>query len=244
MQENNPHPSTAMNMKLILTGMILVFIIVQVGFHATYIKHFPTFTGFTWVHHIHGALMAAWVILLVVQPILIIQKRYTIHRFLGKLSYVLAPLMFISMLFIARQNYQSGLLKKSVVDVMANQSITWMQIVLFAIFYSLAIYFRKRTDWHMRFMIGTAILMLGPPMNRMLFYYFPSIGVSNILPLVLFLKTAMAALLFLNDLTKKKNWVPCLIVMSAFLFADLVFYERYAAPWQAIGKMIVHYLYQ
>lgn len=244
MQENNPHASTPINRKMILAGMILVFIIVQVGFHATYIKYFPTFTKFKWVHHIHGALMAAWVILLFVQPLLIFKQKFTIHRFLGKLSYVLAPLMFVSMILIAKQNYQSGLLKKSVVDVMANQSITWLQILLFALFYSLAIYFRKKTVWHMRFMIGTAILMLGPPMNRILVSYFPEMGVSTILPLVLGLKTAVAACLLIGDVAKKSNWIPYGIVLGAFLFADLVFVERYAAPWQSIGNLIVRYLYQ
>ncbi len=115
----------------IIFGMIVMFVIVHIGFHATYIKQFPEFQKFTWVHHVHGALMGAWVLLLLVQPILIHKKKFTTHRFLGRLSYAVAPCMIVSMIFIARQNYQTGIIEKSSTDVMAIQSITWMQIIMF-----------------------------------------------------------------------------------------------------------------
>lgn len=67
-QDHLNHPSQK-NIKAIIPGMILMFVIVHIGFHATYLKHIPEFTGFTWTHHIHGALMASWVFLLVLQPI-------------------------------------------------------------------------------------------------------------------------------------------------------------------------------
>ncbi|MBP6174614.1 MAG: hypothetical protein KA458_13790, partial [Saprospiraceae bacterium] len=69
MQQASINHITQTNIKLIITGMILMFIIVHIGFHATYLKHFPEFTKFNWIHHIHGALMGAWVLLLVVQPV-------------------------------------------------------------------------------------------------------------------------------------------------------------------------------
>ncbi len=237
---NEPAP---INTKAIIVGMILMFIIVHIGFHATYIKHFPEFKGFAWLHHIHGALMGAWVLLLVVQPILIHKQKFAAHRFLGKLSYIIAPLIIISMFFVARENYQTGVLKKTAVEVMAVQSITWMQLFMFVLFYSLAIYFRRYPYKHMRFIIGIAIIMLGPPINRILFSYFPEIGIANILLIALYLKTAVAAALFFNDLIKKKNWIPYLIVLSAFVLADIVYYARHSAAWQAFGKFVVNNLY-
>jgi hypothetical protein len=187
--------------------------------------------------------MGAWVLLLVVQPILIHKQKFAAHRFLGKLSYVITPLIIISMFFVARENYQTGILKKSPVEVMAVQSITWMQLFMFVLFYSLAIYFRKFSYKHMRFIIGIAIIMLGPPTNRILFSYFPEIGVANILLIALYLKTALAAALFLSDFIKKKNWTPYLIVLSAFILADIVYYARYSAAWQAFGRFVVNNLY-
>lgn len=146
------------------------------------------------------------------------------------------------MFLIARQNYQTGILNKDSIDVMAIQSITWMQLFLFVFFYSLAIYFRKNTYWHMRFIIGTAIIMIGPSMNRILISYFPNIGVSNILPIVLYLKTILAASYFLSDFSKKKNWTANLIVVIAFLFSDLVYHARYSDTWQTFGNFIINNL--
>ncbi|WP_460561673.1 hypothetical protein [Ferruginibacter profundus] len=227
----------------IIFGMILVFIIVHIGFHATYIKEFPVFQKYNWLHHIHGALMGSWILLLLLQPILIHRKKFATHRFLGKLSYAIAPCMIVSMVLVARYNYQTGILKKSAADVIATQSITWMQIVMFVLFYSLAIYCRKNPYKHMRFMIATAIIMLGPPINRIIVSYFPGVPIPYIFLIALYIKTSVAAALFLNDVMKKKNLMPALIVLSAFLFSDIVFHARYSAAWQAIGRFIVNTFY-
>jgi hypothetical protein len=227
----------------IIIGMILMFIIVHIGFHATYIKQFPLFEKYNRVHHIHGALMGSWVLLLLVQPILIHYKKFAAHRFLGKLSYAVAPCVIVSMVFIARNNYETGILKKSAAEVMATQSITWMQIVMFVMFYSLAIYFRKNPYNHMRFMIATAIVMLGPPINRIIFSYFPDVPTLYIFLISLYVKTGVAAALFLNDFIKRKNWRPCLVILSVFLFSDAVFHARYSDAWQAVGKFIVNTFY-
>lgn len=236
------HPA-AIKARNIIFGMILMFVIVHIGFYATYIREFPVFEKYNWIHHIHGALMGAWVLLLLVQPILIHYKKFTVHRFLGKLSYAVAPCVIVSMVFIARQNYQTGILKKSAAEVMAIQSITWMQIVMFVLFYSLAIYYRKNSYNHMRFMIATAIIMLGPPINRILFSYFPDVPVLYILLISLYVKTAVAVALFLSDYVKKKYLMPGLIVLLTFLFSDIVYHARDSGAWQAIGKFIVNTLY-
>ncbi len=243
MQHNNLKHTKQLNIKPVIAGMLVVFIIVHVGFNASYIKHFPAFTQFSWIHHTHGALMGCWVLLLVVQPILIYKKRSRVHRFLGKLTYALAPLIVVSMFFVAKENYQTGILKKTWVDVMAIQSITWMQLFMFVLFYALAIYNKKFTYTHMRFIIGTAIVMLGPPLNRILISYFPEIGAATILPLVLYIKTALVAALFLTDVAKKQNWKPYFIVLVAFVFADVVYHARYSDAWQAFGNFVVHKLY-
>jgi hypothetical protein len=237
---NQPAPIKTRN---IIFGMILVFIIVHIGFHATYINQFPVFQKYNWLHHIHGALMGAWVLLLLVQPILIHYKKFAAHRFLGKLSYAVAPSVIVSMVFIARNNYQTGIINKSAADVMAIQSITWMQIVMFVLFYSLAIYFRKNSYNHMRFMIATAIIMLGPPINRIIFSYFPDVPTLYIFLISLYVKTGVAAALFLSDFIKKKYLMPGLIVLFVFIFSDVVFHARYSDAWQAVGKFIVNMFY-
>lgn len=243
MERHKINQPSSINTKAIIFGMALVFIIVHLGFGATYIKHFPKFEKYTWVHHIHGALMGAWVLLLIAQPVFIHYKKFALHHLLGKMSYVLAPLMIVSMFFIAKNKYERNILTKSAVDVMTVQSITWMQTVLFTFFYSLAIYFRKNTYFHMRLMIGTAIVMLGPPINRILVSYFNDIPVPHILLISLYVKTGLAAALLLTDWVKKKNYTPGFIVFGAFLFSDVVYHLRYSDAWQTVGRFIVNTFY-
>ena len=67
MQQDKINQPAAIKTGNIIFGMILMFIIVHIGFHATYIKEFPVFQKYNWLHHIHGALMGSWVMLLLVR---------------------------------------------------------------------------------------------------------------------------------------------------------------------------------
>ena len=59
----------------------------------------------------------------------------------------------------------------------------------------------------------------------------------------LYIKTGLAAALLTSDIIKKKDWMPYLIVLLAFIFADIVYHARYSEAWQAFGRFVVHYLY-
>lgn len=231
------------NTRIIIFSMILLFFVVQIGFHASYIQYFPTFKEFTWLHHIHGVFMAAWVILLVLQPVLIHTKKFAAHRFFGKLSYVLAPLMVISTIIIARVSYHKWVGTYSSEEVFSWQSVTWMQLFLFVLFYSLAIFYRKNTFRHMRFMIGTAIIMVGPSLSRIINAYLDVSLEIDFELIPLYFKTGLAAALLAIDVIKKKDWMPYSIVLLAFLFADLVYYGRYSEAWQSFGRFLVKVLY-
>jgi len=231
------------NTRNIIFGMIMVFIIVHIGFHATYIQYFPAFEEFTWLHHIHGALMASWVFLLVLQPVLILYRKFAAHRFFGKLSYVIAPLMIISMLIIARVSYHRWVGEYGSVEVFSWQSVTWMQLLMFLLFYSLAIYYKKNTFRHMRFMIGTAIIMVGPSLSRILNEYLDTSLEVDFELIPLYVKTGLAAGLLTSDIIKKKDWMPYSVVLLAFIVADLVYYARYSEAWQSFGRFLVKVLY-
>ena len=83
--------------------MGVLFILLQVAFHPTYLQHFPQFHEFNWIHHTHGALMVSWMVMLIVQPYLIYKAKYKTHRLIGKVSYFTAPLILISM-FLSTKN--------------------------------------------------------------------------------------------------------------------------------------------
>lgn len=238
MEKHQLNQSTSINTKAIIFGMVLLFIVLQIGFHPTYIQYFPAFKQFTWLHHVHGALMASWVILLLLQPILIHREKLAAHRFIGKLSYITAPLMIISMFLVLRLTYQKHILVTSVREEMATQASIIMQLVSFIILYTLAIVYRKHTFYHMRFMIGTALLMITPTLGRVFYAYFAAEIMYE-----MYLSIAIAAFLLISDISKKQDWKPYAIVTGTLSFFVFVYHCRYSDAWQAVGKFIANTFY-
>lgn len=231
MQQNQTNQPVPINTKPIIIGMVLLFITLQIGFHPFYIKYFPTFEKFTWLHHIHGALMASWIILLVVQPVLIHKKRFAAHRFLGKLSYITAPLMVVSMFLILKLSYHKNLVNSSIEKETAGQASTIMQLLSFMVLYSLAILYRKNTFYHVRFMIGTALLMITPTLGRIFYGYFAAEIMYE-----MYISIAIAALLLMDDIRKKADWKPNAIVTFVLFFFVFVYHARYSEVWLAFGR--------
>lgn len=123
--------------------------------------------------HIHGSLMILWCILLVVQPYLIKTKKKKFHQLLGKLSYFLVPLIAFSTvdLFKYRVNKLSTV---SEIDVFFTASVL-IALVVFLIFYGLAVYFRKNAPIHARYMLCTIFPMFTAVFDRIIYNYFGSV---------------------------------------------------------------------
>lgn len=85
--------------------ILLIIIGVQWGFYKNYISQFPDFIDKTNIIHIHGALWMSWLILLVAQPFLINTGRLQLHRTIGKVSYVLGPLIIFFLFLVGKESY-------------------------------------------------------------------------------------------------------------------------------------------
>jgi hypothetical protein len=122
---------------------------------------------------LHGITMTAWCLMLITQALLIRYKQFKIHHFLGKLSYLLVPVIIFSGFNIAHhtiQNIQIGHpVRYYQVALMFNS------IVVFAIIYGLAIYFRKKAALHARYMICTIFPLITPVTDRIIYKYIPSL---------------------------------------------------------------------
>jgi hypothetical protein len=226
------------NTKGIIIGMVLLFITLQIGFHPTYFKYSPEFKKFTWLHHIHGMLMASWIILLVVQPILIHKGKLAAHRFIGKLSYIVAPLMIASMFLILRFSYHKGILKRPSDAVISFQSLTIMQLICFTLFFILAIISKKNTFKHMRYMIGTALVFVTPPLSRVLGEYF-KIEIIY----AMYFSAGLAAIFLVYDIYKKKNWLPNTIILLMLVLSIVLFQNRKSEVWLVFGRFVASTFY-
>ncbi|SFN49778.1 hypothetical protein [Salegentibacter flavus] len=139
--------------------MLLLIPLVILGFYKTYFSQFPDFNEkITMFHHLHAAIASVWILTLIIQPLLIRHRRYKIHKMIGKISYIIFPVLILSFIPMMLRIIYS--------DHPVNLFFPIADCTLLILFYSLAVYNRKNTPKHMRYMIGAAIVFLGPTFGR------------------------------------------------------------------------------
>ncbi len=127
---------------------------VLLAFVPTYVKG-VTFSGLsvTPLVHLHTALMGLWVLMLIGQAWLIRTQRYAIHRWVGRSSFVIVPLIVVATLMLTIESLGR---KPEIPPIDARIEIfTWGQVVPFVLAWGLALWYRRRTPIHVRYMVST-----------------------------------------------------------------------------------------
>jgi len=109
---------------------------------------------------IHGAVFSLWVLFFILQSALVRVKKVAIHRLLGWFGSALAAIMFVLGLTIAviMARFDTSVLHQK--DAQAFLAIPFADMLLFGTCIALAIYWRKKPDYHRRLVfIGSAMLM-------------------------------------------------------------------------------------
>ena len=175
--------------------------------------------------HFHGIMMIIWIALLIAQPILIRKKKLNIHRLLGKVSYFVGPLVFVSMLLITH-HYRRLITTPS--------GITFANINVWLICYILAIVYRHNISIHARAMIGTAIALLDPIFMRFIFYIVsPILNLSYPIPFYIGIGIVLGVLIALIILERKQKsgrWVFPLVLSIYVIAYPISFFEIKIPP--------------
>ena len=227
------------------TAIFIVFIIlgVQWGFYTVYTSQFPNFKDKSSMVHIHGALMMTWMFLLVLQPLLISTGRAEIHRTIGKVSYVLGPVLIISLFLIGKSGYWHGVRENiPEKESLGTMSLDIRGLLSFALFWALAMINRKNSASHMRYMIGTGILAIGPGIGRGLINEF-GIGFHQSLTITDIIEIAIPAICLVYDINSKKNYRPWLTMLVVMIIGALLWQLRYSDLWQAFAAKYAELLY-
>ncbi|WP_445749928.1 hypothetical protein [Polaribacter sp.] len=224
--------------KAFFIAMVILFILMQVAFHPSYLQFFPQFHEFSWIHHIHGALMVSWVVMLIIQPYLIIKKKYKSHRLIGKISYFTAPLVIISMFLITKLNYLKMVDVMPFKDAAAWQSLNIITPLNFLLFYSLAIINKKDVFKHKRYMIGTVFTIFGAISSRLLIIIFGASINFYAFFLSEYFGLSIVLLLLLNDIRKKVNPIPYTIIAVGLCINITSIHARYTDAWQSVVRFI------
>ena len=221
---------------------IIVLSLITWGFYKTYIIFFPSFTGFNNLQHFHGAMMAIWMAFLIIQPLLIRSGRVTIHRAIGKLSYIVAPLLVVSIFLVSRMVYHRPEPVVPHEQKIAMIALSIPFLIGFVIFYSLAIINRKETYKHMRYMIATSFLMIAPGLGRALIIYY-NFSLHDSVNYCNYLVMAIAGGLLINDIVKKRSYSPFAVVLLVFVLMHLAWNFRDSVVWQNIGEAFARFFF-
>lgn len=212
---------------------IVIFIGVLWGFHKPYTMEFPDFKSFQMTHHIHGALMMSWLLMLIAQPVFIVTGKIKIHRTIGKAAYFIGPMITIYLFLIARLGYNKAVVT-SAGDAMAFMVLDLRGLFFFTLLYVLALYNRKNTAYHMRYMIGTGLLLIGPGFGRALIYSF-NLSIWDAIVITDYAAIAITLALLIYDIYKKNPLKPYTIILLILVFEKILWYYRFSSTWQAFA---------
>ena len=164
-----------------------VWIILAFLIPATLLAFAPTyFKGLTFSQrpvttlvHLHTAVMVLWVLLLISQAWLIRAKQYRIHRWTGRSSFVIVPLILLVTLMLERETLNR---KPEVTTLDARFDIFfWGQVISFVMAWALALMYRRRTPIHMRYMVSTVFAAGSAIVARIIINWFNWLpGLDNI----------------------------------------------------------------
>ena len=124
--------------------------------------------------HVHALLMMLWLLMLVVQAWFIRTKRFRPHQWVGRSSYVIAPLVILSGLAALHQEFNrtppQGV---SIEEIFRLDVLAFGMLLAFGITWGLAIVYRRQTPLHVRFMISTAFAVATAIVFRIFYFWVP-----------------------------------------------------------------------
>ncbi len=115
-------------------------------------------------------------------------------------------------------------------------------LISFAIFWALAMSYRKKASAHMRYMIAMGILAIGPGVGRGLggsfdFSTYAALSTTDVIGLVI------VGLLLGVDLVKRNDYKPYLTVFLVLLVGAFLWQISYSDFWQNFARTYADLLY-
>ncbi len=189
--------------------MIALLVILLIGFWPSYFSRLTEPMHVTL--HLHSIAMLAWVVLLITQSWLVRNRKLSHHRALGKTSFVIAPLVVITGIWV-NFHFQGRHEEPLAIGI---QAIFWFGFflpLLFGVLYVQAIRHRRNMNLHARYMILTALVFLIPGLGRALDNILGSFGLSSpSFMQLMFFTLAIGLWLMIRDWQNQRPWRPSLV---------------------------------
>lgn len=183
----------------------------------------------------HGAVFSLWIVLFVAQSALVRVRKIALHRTLGWFGAGLAATMVVSgfVVSIVMMRFETTVLHQK--SALAFVSILWSDLIIFGGCMALAIYFRKRPEYHRRLVFLASCQLMQAAFVR--FHYIGHHGLFFPALDVLIVAGILRDLAVDRRVNKVYVYgLPAIIVLQLLAtYLQLV----YPAWWQAAAQAIV-----
>jgi hypothetical protein len=186
--------------------------------------------------HFHAATAALWMSLLIIQPWLIRTYRFEVHRAIGRVSYVLVPVLLLSIILLA--NFRIRTVDHANYPIQTY--VLYLQFflgVLFAVSFFCAMIYRRDAEIHARFMVCTGLTLIDPVFARIVFWiHSPSAEYHQWLTFGL-TDLVFLILIWSDRHNTRSRWVFRLM-LGAFVLGQLpaLLWFTNGETWQAIAR--------
>ena len=203
-----------------------------------------TFSGLavTNIVHIHTAMATLWVVMLASQAWLARIGKIPLHRAIGRASYVLAPLIFASMILVYAEQLGRRPYPFTAFDLQVD-IFNWVNPIAFLLCWGLAIRHRKNTPRHMRYMISTLLAISTAIIARILLNFFAWLPGLDDFNNVLIFQTVVIALpiawLIRRDAKLDMGWSPYWVPLISNLLLPLAILLSPRASHGALSFMVL-----
>lgn len=138
---------------LVLFGIVVVFFPLHALVNADYLPPMRP------VLHVHAVLTGSWFALIVLQTWLIGQGRTGLHKALGAVSILLVLAMLPTGVWVSHENFQ----RTGEAQIFYSNCVN---VTFFALYYAMALNWRKTAALHKRFMMLASLSIMFPALAR------------------------------------------------------------------------------
>ncbi|RYE21468.1 MAG: hypothetical protein EOP51_15560 [Sphingobacteriales bacterium] len=192
--------------------------LVLAGFWRSYFYRFFAGTNnYSFYFHFHAVMMSLWVVILIVQPLLIRKKKLALHRLIGKASYVIMPVLLISVVLILNAG-QKALPKDQ--QVFSNIIFPVRDLFILAAAFTIGTLYRRDINIHARAMVVTGIVFVEPTLARFLGHLWGQVGglITMVTVLAIFI-----TLIVIERKQKKARWIfPSVMALFVIVYTLLI----------------------
>lgn len=144
-------------------------------------SYFGTLREAPLAHHLHGVTGTLWILLLAGQSFAIHSRRLSVHRTMGRLVFVLAPLLIGAFSLVTWAGAQKSAAQHPFYEAFGQALLTGDALLVFvtALLVYLALRHRRRVHLHSALMLSTVMGLLPPILTRIFNFYVPGLMISG-----------------------------------------------------------------